>query len=504
MSMITAIRNNDRKEEKPPHSRVFVVCNKQLKEEDLRLRFQRFGAIEDLYIPRDRHTGESKGVAYIKYAKTSSAAAAIQEVHMKVLNNDNKPTKVMVAVNKNENPAQNENVDRYRRLFIKVQKDASESELRHHFSTFGQIESIHLQRDKVTDTCKGFAYVQYKTFYDAAKAFEECDKKYRPVFATPRDDLKRSRNCLDIEHHNINGYSNTKNNHNHYTDRHGQLKPEYNNENMNGTITCSSYDYNTISVKCSPQVAKKYIEQLFNVIPGMVQFQYYLDTFNGISKAVITYEESRSAAHAVDRLNKFEFPSGEILTVKPDKNPLVKAANDLTDIVNNFRNAVDYGAPDIKQLAEAIAKASTLIKASTTGQIYSPRDQHDYNYCDVILPPHKPMADNNSRVAQRLFIICKPQPPPMSTLQDVFCRFGDLINVSTIPNKTFGFVKYASVNAAQEAMRVLNGATVTGVKLKVLEADEKPNKEDKVGQTEQAENTDYDMDSKRMRLDDKD
>lgn len=118
----------------------------------------------------------------------------------------------------------------------------------------------------------------------------------------------------------------------------------------------------------------------------------------------------------------------------------------------------------------------------------------------------KPIVDISSRVARRLFIICKPQPPPIVTLQDVFCRFGDLINVSTIPNKTFGFVKYASENAAQEAMTTLDGAIVAGIRLKVLEADEKPSKpnEKSTNELEPGENSDYDKDIKRMRLNDKD
>ncbi|XP_046968229.1 RNA-binding protein 45-like [Vanessa cardui] len=502
MNLNSQMRGPDRREEKPPYSRIFVVCNKQLREEDLRARFDRFGVIEDLYMPKDRNTGESKGVAYIKYNKTSSAAAAIQELHMKILNNDSKPTKVMVAVNKNESTSQSENEDRYKRLFIKVHRDVNETEIRHHFSNFGHVESVFLQRDKVTEVCKGFAYVQYKRFYDAAKAYEECDSKYKPVFATPRDDLKRSRNSLDFDNANMNSHT-SKKTFNNYNDRHTpqncpEIELKYENSNS------ESEDFNIVIATCNPKLPQKYIEQLFNIIPGMVQFQYSWEEFNRISKATITYKEPRNAAYAVQRLDNFEFPSGEILSVKPDKNPLLRATSDLRNIVNNFKHAVDSGSPDLKQLAEAIAKASSLISAATTGQPNA-RESQDLNYCSVNLPPPKPIADSNSRVAQRLFIICKPQPPPMSVLQDVFCRFGDLINVSTIPNKTFGFAKYASMSSAQEAMCTLHGAIVAGIKLKVLEADEKPFSDaHEVNKNDQSENTDYDMDKKRMRLDDKD
>ncbi|XP_045761563.1 RNA-binding protein 45-like [Maniola jurtina] len=499
------MRGVERKEETPPYSRLFVVCSKHLKEDDLRERFASFGAIEDLYIPKDRNTGESKGVAYVKYLKTSSAAAAIQDLHQKVISQDNKPLKVMIAVNKNESPTQSDNEDRYRRLFIRVPKDITESEVRQHFLIFGHVEHVRLQRDKVTDTCKGFAYVQYRTFYDAAKAFEECDRNYKPVFATPREDLKRSRNSVEMwnenngNFNNFNGPKYTQNN-----DRNSLSRTDYIAQDIrNNSLSSDLHDFNKIAVVCSPQVPQKYIKKLFAIVPGMLQCEYSEDAYNGISKALITYETANSAAYALEKLNNFEFPSGEIITVKPDKNPLSKAADDLTDMVNSFKNAVDSGTPDLMQLANVIARASSLIKSVslTTGHPESRVARSNNLDCNVTLPPPMPMVDHNSRVAQRLFIICKPQPPPISTLQDVFCRFGDLIQVSTIPNKTFGFVKYASEKAAQEAINTLNGAVVSGIRLKVMEADERPGRDERVTETGD-QNTDYDMDSKRMKLDD--
>ncbi|XP_023939242.2 RNA-binding protein 45 [Bicyclus anynana] len=497
-------RSGERKEE-TPYSRLFVVCSRQLKEDDLREKFERFGDIEDVYIPRDRNTGESKGVAYIKFDKTSSAAAAIKDLHLKTCGPDNKPLKVMVAVNKNESPAQNDNEDRYKRLFIKVSREITETEVRQHFSTFGDVESVRLQKDKLTDTCKGFAYVQYKSFYDAAKAFEECDKKYKPVFATPRDDLKRSRNSIDMwQEHNvhINNYSGPK-----YTPnmKERNYKPKIELKSQHNHNLGGPQDFNTISVICTPQVSQKFIKNLFDIVPGMLQCDYSMDSFNGISKASITYETTNSAGYAVEKLNNFEFPSGEILTVTPDNNPLSKAANDLTAVVNNFKNAVDSGTPDLLQLAEVIARASSLIKAATQTttvqtELHSQNSFEDPSYCNVSLPPPKPMADVNSRVAQRLFIICRPQPPPLSVLIDIFCRFGDLIHVSTIPTKSFGFAKYASVQSAQNAIGKLNGAVVTGIQLKVMEADERPTVTER---TDRMEIIDDEMDgSKRIKLDD--
>lgn len=499
-----SMRNDDRNDDKPPYSRIFVVCNKQLRVEDLRPAFETYGHIEDIHMPRDRTTGESKGIAYIKYSKTSSAAAAIKEMHLKTIQNSNKPIRVMVATHKNDNHSTNE--DKYKRLFIKVHKEATEREIREHFSAFGRVDSVHLQRDKATDECRGFAYVNYITFLDAARAFEECDKKYKAIFATPKEELKRSRNSIDNFTESVHSSNSSIVKDNYYNDHYNQPRGDmHKRDSVASLIRTKPHDYDTICVTCSPQVPQKYIDRLFNIIPGMISCKYTSDSFNGYCKATITYEDDKSAAHAVERLNNFEFPSGEIISVKPDDNPLSKAANNLSNIVNSFKNAIDTANPDLVQLAEAIAQASTLIKAATSGPTLkdSKSEVHQENFCSVSLPPLQPLASSNSRVAQRCFLVFKPHPPPVAMLKDAFCRFGDLIDVSTFPNKTFGFAKYASVRAAQEAIKTLHGATLCDIKLKVLEADERPSKDDKMNVDDES-SVDHNTDRKRIKLHDGD
>lgn len=501
MSYFNQTRNDERKEEKPPHSRIFVVCGKHISEEELRPHFEKFGEVEDLFIPKDRNSGNSKGVAYIKYAKTSSAATAIQELHLKTVDGDNysKPFKVMVASNKNDSNVANE--DKYKRLFIKVPKQATESDIRRHFSEFGRIDSVRLQRDKLTEESKGFAYVQYRSFLDAAKAFEECDRQYKPVFATPKDELKRSRSSLDTHgdaaHANdsfSSNYSPHMQNYRHHSMGYPPVPPT-----INSLIKTQGDGYTRVSVVCSPPVAQKHIEKLLNIIPGMQQFQYTVDAYNGLCKALVTYNDESAAAYAVERINNYEFPSGELITVKPEKNQLNRVANDLSDVMNNFKRSLSNGSPDLMQLADAIAQASALIKEATSSQSYNHNDRSnmdvDDSFCSVPLPSPQPVLDFNTRVAKRCFIVCKPQPPSLSALRDVFSRFGDLIDVSTFPNKTFGFAKYGSVRAADAAIANLNGATVCGMKLKVLEADERPAKDDKM------EDDDVDVGRKRIKMD---
>lgn len=494
------LRNDERREDNPPYSRVFVVCSRDLREDDLRKSFEQYGEVEDIYMPKDRNTGESRGVAYVKYSKTSSAAAAIKELHLTTIQGSSKPIKVMVAISKsakNEPP-----IEKCNRLFIKISKQTTESEIKQEFSQFAEVELVHIQRDKVTNNSKGLAYVHFRSFLEAAKAFEQCDKKYKPVFATPKQDLKRGREISEVGHGNHDMWSsNSIFSNSSCGNPRDECAPQ---ESVISLMRVSPQSYNTICATCTPMVPQRYLESLFNIVPGMVKCQYTVDTYGGYCKLLATYEDEKAASYVVERINNFEFPSGEIVHVKPH-NPLSKAANDLTAIVNNFKNAVDAGSPDLIHLADAIAQASSLIKAATSAKIEG-SSEIDRNYCSIPLPPPQPMASPTSKVARRCFIVCKPHPPPAQVLKDVFRRFGDLIDVSTIANKTFGFVKYASVRAAQEAITTLHGQTVCGVKLKVMEADEPPNKDGEKSMDIDIDHveTDHNVDRKRFRLNDQD
>ena len=49
------------KNDDPPNSRLFVICHKSLEEDELRKAFDKFGKIEDIWVVKDRNTGENKG-----------------------------------------------------------------------------------------------------------------------------------------------------------------------------------------------------------------------------------------------------------------------------------------------------------------------------------------------------------------------------------------------------------------------------------------------------------
>jgi hypothetical protein len=78
----------------PPFSRVFVVCSRNHKEDDIRAAFQPFGVLEDVWMVKDRMTKENKGICYVKFDKASTAAMAIETLDGKTIGNEPKPIKV--------------------------------------------------------------------------------------------------------------------------------------------------------------------------------------------------------------------------------------------------------------------------------------------------------------------------------------------------------------------------------------------------------------------------
>lgn len=102
------------------------------------------------------------GVAYIKYAKTSEAAVAMEEMNGKFIGNNAKSLKVLIANSRDQGSKREMNEEeRLLRLFIIVPKSMSETELKEHFAQFGDVEHCNVVRDRNTKESKGYAYVKF-------------------------------------------------------------------------------------------------------------------------------------------------------------------------------------------------------------------------------------------------------------------------------------------------------------------------------------------------------
>ena len=54
------------KYDEPPNSRLFIVCGRQITEEQFKEGFGVFGKIEEIWLVKDRVSKAPKGIAYIK------------------------------------------------------------------------------------------------------------------------------------------------------------------------------------------------------------------------------------------------------------------------------------------------------------------------------------------------------------------------------------------------------------------------------------------------------
>lgn len=464
-------RRKDVEEDYPPHSRLFIICGRNVTDDMLRKAFGSYGHIEDIFIPKDHSTGSPRGVAYIKFRKTSEAAYALEGMHGTLLKNGgNRPLKVMVASNRSDiqqSDREMDSLERFMRLFVTVPKQAKEDEVSRYFSEFGSIRCVDILRDHQTGNSKGFAYVSFKNFSDAAVAFESADRKYKAVFAQPKQNRRPQTNFES----SINSLADTSGNNSNL-----MLASLYQ------AMDVKAEGYTRVKFMCCPYVTSMNAYSIFNLIPGLVDCQYAVDLMRNCGKGIAFYANPTSAAYAVQKLNTFEYPPGQPILVKPDfhnsgPDNYQQVSNKIPGMVNTLHQTIssanNSGTPDLAKLTEAIAEASKLVQMATLGTVDSNKPQkNDLNYCSVKLPDPKPLAHIDSPMAKRCFLVCKPKPPPLTVLRDIFCRFGNLITVYALSNKTVGYACYATVESADEARNTLHGAEVMGVRMKVLEAEE--------------------------------
>ncbi|XP_050714485.1 RNA-binding protein 45-like isoform X3 [Eriocheir sinensis] len=526
------------KYDEPPHSRLFIVCGKSITEEDFRESFSKHGTIEEIWVVKDRNTEEPKGVTYIKFSKTSEAATAMEEMNGRCIGGHPRPLKVLIAHSRDQGSRRDMNEEeRLLRLFVVVPKSLSEAELREHFVQFGDIDYVSIVRDRNTRDSKGFAYVKYHRMSHAAKAFESCDRSFKPVFADPKpqksDGIKFDgggrgdiRGELRGSEAGYGGYSS------------GPITPHINNHHSPfdaisymDTSGLNPEGVTRLTVIASPTLNQDQLWKLFDLIPGLDYCDLRKDHKSGQmvhhqarGVATVVYNNIQSATYAKEKLHGFEYPPGQRLIVKfdsrhdipPGPPPMMTGApggppyaglprgvsgalvphngtmgSSPPSALTTAPPALSGGGQpnsniqqNLAQLAETIAQATSLIQAAglnqgqstvnniggSPGQLAS-GETYDPSYCSVKLPPPQPLAPVDSAVAERLFIVCHPSPPPIYALKDVFGRFGNLIDIYMLNGKTFGYAKYSSKDSADKAIVVLHGQEVLGSRLKVMEAD---------------------------------
>uniref|UniRef100_A0A3Q3WA14 RRM domain-containing protein n=1 Tax=Mola mola TaxID=94237 RepID=A0A3Q3WA14_MOLML len=424
----------------PPNSRLFVVTSRSIAEDVLRESFSVFGDIQAVWLVKDKQTKESKGICYVKFAKSSQACLAMEEMHGKVLVEGTKPIKVFIAQSRSSSRHRDVEDEELTRIFVMIPKTFSEEDLKNTFKEYGEIEYCVIIKNKSTGESKGLGYVRYYKPSQAALAIEKCDKTYRAILAEPRTKAATTED-----------YSGAAARVDYMADPSNYQMMDF----RSGEFT------RCLMMSTRAALTQEQIFALFDIIPGMEYCELQRDAY-GMSKghALIRYSNLGSAVYAKEKLNGFEYPPGNRLAVNffddgEDRcSPVGRMA--MQFVAAQMMSAV-WNGPSTSQ----VMKSSGFSAVSSMSRIQT----------DVNLPPPKKLAPPDSKTKERLFVVFSPSPLPPDVLEDVFCRFGSLIEVHLVPGRKVGYMKYADKQCADEAMSVLHGRVVNGVKMKVMLAD---------------------------------
>lgn len=460
----------------PPNSRLFLVISKSTSEEVIREKFSFFGEIQDIWVVRDKQSKDHKGIAYVKFSRSSQACRAMEDMHGKALTEDTKPIKVFIAQSRGSGSHRDVEDEELTRIFVMIPRSYTEDDLRENFKEFGDIEYCSVIKYKNTGESKGFGYVRFLKPSQAAQAIENCERSFKAILAEPRNKPP----------YNDNEYSSgARQESSSYTStfdsqrgqsmfpygefpnfaanevRGGELRTEIRSEMRGGENISSS-----LSVSTRGLLSHEQVFSLFDIIPGLEYCEIQRDPYMVYSKgyALIRYNNVASAVYAKEKLHGFEYPPGNRLGVSYLDEPSDRRSNPVGMM------ALQLVAAQMMSLACNSPVGQHMV-ATSPGYARSTSTPMSRLQIDFLIPAPQNFAASDSIVRERLFVVFNPTVLPLDVLEDLFCRFGSLIEVYLVPGRNIGYVKYAERHSATNAMDTVHGKVVNGIKLKVMLAD---------------------------------
>ena len=460
-------------EDNPPHSRLFIIGGRALTEGDFREAFSPFGEIEKVDVK------PGKGITYLKFAKTSDAAEALEEMNGKSISSDPRPLKIVIASSKSQG-SNREDVTALR-LFLVIPKTFTEEDLRAEFNQYGPVEYVNILKDKRTQESKGLGYVKYFRFSHAAKAFENVDPSFKPKFAEPRPQAGRfDDRGSERSFGSTGGFGGFDGGFGDFGPA-SSRRPKFESSIPNPSGTCR------LAFMCSSFATQDKVGRLFDIIPGLEYCELTQQDPRGDRVyGTAVYNNPNSAAYALEKLHGFDYPSGSRLLIKFDDSGATRGAQAGAGAGAGGVGGGEAGArlpAEIKTLVNTIQHATEMLNqagygdmvsvpgASASGAVvFNPETMFTGE-----LPPPQPILQGNPTSAERLFVVFKDprgDVPPQHILDDVFSRFGNMINVYMLKGRRCGYVKYATKESAQQAIATLNEQTLCGSFMKVMVAED--------------------------------
>ncbi|XP_030772588.1 RNA-binding protein 45 isoform X1 [Rhinopithecus roxellana] len=443
--------------DEPPNSRIFLVISKYTPESVLRERFSPFGDIQDIWVVRDKHTKESKGIAFVKFARSSQACRAMEEMHGQCLGpNDTKPIKVFIAQSRSSGSHRDVEDEELTRIFVMIPKSYTEEDLREKFKVYGDIEYCSIIKNKVTGESKGLGYVRYLKPSQAAQAIENCDRSFRAILAEPKNKASESSEQ--------DYYSNMRQEALGHEPRVtmfpfvGEQQSEFSSFDKNDSRGQEAIS-KRLSVVSRVPFTEEQLFSIFDIVPGLEYCEVQRDPYSNYGHGVVQYFNVASAIYAKYKLHGFQYPPGNRIGVS-----FIDDGSNATDLLRKM--ATQMVAAQLASMVWNNPSQQQLMQFGGSSGSQLPQIQ-----TDVVLPSCKKKAPPETPVKERLFIVFNPHPLPLDVLEDIFCRFGNLIEVYLVSGKNVGYAKYADRISANDAIATLHGKILNGVRLKVMLAD---------------------------------
>ncbi|KAH0621530.1 hypothetical protein JD844_022920 [Phrynosoma platyrhinos] len=162
----------------PPQSRLFLVLEEKVMTPEVWLRLSSFGPIDDFWPQMDKRTLEPTGAVFVKFARSSDASRALQE--MRSLSGwEPGVLQVWLAQSRATRKSRNLNLELFAQIHARVPKTCTEKSVRDVFKVYGDIVSCTIERNKTFGECQVLACIKFSKASEAALAIEQCDKSKR-------------------------------------------------------------------------------------------------------------------------------------------------------------------------------------------------------------------------------------------------------------------------------------------------------------------------------------
>eukprot|EP01132_Coremiostelium_polycephalum_P004716 gene4716-5890_t len=249
-------------EDHPPNSRLFVICKKDYTEQELLNQFKEFGNLEYAKLVRERDTNESKGCAFVKFSKSSTAAIAMETINNINLYDDKNSPKAIIA----------------------------QPKVKYHKQHFSELPLHQLQLSQQPQLSQQQLQQQQQQQLQQQLQLQQQQQQPSPINGGPTA---------------YQSYGSTP------------TGGDFGGQNPYGSSTGYPVSRQRLFVVCHKSITQESLYRLFSRYPGMEYCDLKKDKITNKSKgfAYVNYSTPQSALMAMKELNGIKYPPGHSLKV---------------------------------------------------------------------------------------------------------------------------------------------------------------------------------------------